>query len=75
MSVVVVSDEKKLTVLLLCYVFGMFGGHRFYTGKPKTGILMTLTLGGCFVWYVSDLITIITGGFTDKEGRKITAWV
>jgi len=53
----------------------MFGGHRFYTGKPKTGILMALTLGGCFVWYVSDLITIITGGFTDKEGRKITAWV
>ncbi|MBA2647200.1 MAG: TM2 domain-containing protein [Pyrinomonadaceae bacterium] len=69
------SGEKKLTVFLLCYFFGMFGGHRFYTGKTKSGILMALTLGGFFVWYVSDLVTIITGGFTDKEGRKMTAWV
>ncbi|MBA3712499.1 MAG: TM2 domain-containing protein [Pyrinomonadaceae bacterium] len=69
------SDEKKLTVFLLCYFFGMFGGHRFYTGKTKSGIFMALTLGGFFVLYVNDLVTIITGGFTDKEGRKITAWV
>jgi TM2 domain-containing membrane protein YozV len=39
-----VSNEKKLTVLLLCCLVGLFGVHRFYTGKSISGILQFLTL-------------------------------
>ncbi|HEX8138920.1 MAG TPA: NINE protein [Pyrinomonadaceae bacterium] len=37
-----ISDEKKLTLLLLCWGFGLFGVHRFYTGKYLSGGLQLL---------------------------------
>ena len=40
-----VSNEKKLTLLLLCWLFGLFGVHRFYTGKYLTGGLQLFDLG------------------------------
>jgi TM2 domain-containing membrane protein YozV len=39
------SNEKKLTLLLLCWFFGLLGIHRFYTGKYFTGGLQLLALG------------------------------
>jgi TM2 domain-containing membrane protein YozV len=70
------SEEKKLTVLLLCWpVFGCFGLHRFYTGKHITGLLVLLTLGSLFLWMHVDAALIIMGKFTDKQGNRITLWV
>jgi TM2 domain-containing membrane protein YozV len=40
-----ISDKKKLTVILLCWLFGLFGIHRFYTGKYLSGTLQILLLG------------------------------
>lgn len=48
-----------LTTLLLCIVVGGLGGHRFYVGKIGTGIIQLLTLGGCGIWSLVDLIMII----------------
>jgi len=45
MNRIEVSHEKKLTLLLLCWLFGLFAVHRFYTGKYLTGSLQLLTLG------------------------------
>ena len=61
-----------LTCLLLCIFLGSFGAHRFYTKKIGTAILMLLTLGGCGIWYIIDLIMIITGKFKDADGNFIT---
>jgi TM2 domain-containing membrane protein YozV len=44
-SEIQISKEKKLTMLLLCWLFGLFGVHRFYTGKYITGGLQLLTRG------------------------------
>ena len=66
------SDKNWLATLLLCLFLGGIGGHRFYVGKVGTGILQLITLGGCGIWTLIDLIMIITGSFTDKDGNKIT---
>jgi TM2 domain-containing membrane protein YozV len=69
-----VSDKRILPAFLLCFLFGFLGIHRFYVGKIGTGILQILTLGGLGIWVIIDLIMIIIGAFTDKQGNKITLW-
>ena len=70
-----VSEKRKLPAFLLCLFFGWFGVHRFYVGKVGTGVLQILTLGGFGLWTLLDLLVIVLGGFTDKEGRLITKWI
>ncbi len=65
------SEKNWLTSLLLCIFLGSLGVHRFYAGKIGTGILMLITCGGCGIWTLVDLIMIITGKFTDKDGNAI----
>ena len=64
------SEKDWLVTLLLCIFLGGIGVHRFYAGK--IGTLQLITLGGCGIWTLVDLIMIITGSFTDKDGNKIT---
>jgi TM2 domain-containing membrane protein YozV len=68
------SDKRVLPAFLLCFFLGTFGAHRFYAGKIGTGILELLTFGGLGIWWLVDIIMILTGSFRDSEGRKITAW-
>jgi TM2 domain-containing membrane protein YozV len=49
----------------------MLGVHRFYVGKIGTGILQISTFGGCGIWVLVDLITILIGKSTDKNGRAL----
>lgn len=65
------EQKNWLTTLLLCIFLGSLGGHRFYTGKIGTAILMLVTCGGCGIWTLIDLIMIIMGNFTDKDGNAI----
>ena len=39
-----VAPEKRLVALVLVYMFGMFGGHRFYVGKTGSAISQLLLL-------------------------------
>lgn len=66
------SEKDWLVTLLLCLFLGSVGGHRFYTGKIGTGILQLITVGGCGIWTIIDLIMIISGKFKDKDGNEIT---
>ena len=68
------SDKKILPAFLLCFFVGVFGIHRFYVGKVGTGIIQLLTGGGLGVWWIIDLIMVVLGVFTDKQGNKLTQW-
>jgi TM2 domain-containing membrane protein YozV len=65
------SRYRFTAVLLLCFILGMLGAHRFYVKKVGTGILMLLTLGGCLLWYLLDLALIFSGKFKDKQGNPV----
>lgn len=74
------STKKLLNAFLLAFFLGAFGAHRFYAGKIGTAVvqlILTLTIIGYFVtaiWVFIDWIILLTGNFTDKEGRKISEW-
>ena len=68
------TDKRILPAFLLCFLLGIFGAHRFYVGKIGTAVLQIFTLGGLGIWTLVDLIMIIVGAFTDKNGNKITQW-
>ena len=65
------STTDWLTLFLLTFFVGVLGVHRFYVGKIGTGFLMLLTLGGLGVWFLVDLILVVTGQFTNKDGEKL----
>lgn len=76
-----VSTKRILPAFILSTFLGIFGAHRFYTGKVGSGVAMlilTLTFIGIFataVWNFIDWITILVGGFRDGDGRVIKEWV
>ena len=67
------SGEQKqwLITVLLCVFAGTLGAHRFYVGKIGSGVGMLLTGGGCGVWWIIDLVSILTNKFTDAQGRPL----
>lgn len=69
------ENEKKSAgvALFLCWVCGMFGGHRFYLGRPHATTMLVITLVSfplCFVfigfagllatwiWMIADLFQV-----------------
>ena len=69
-----VSERSRAVALGLAVVGGVFGLHRFYTGRVQSGIWMCLTLGGMGIWYLYDVVVIAAGDFRDSDGRRLTRW-
>lgn len=65
------SDKDWIITILFAVFLGGLGVHRFYVGKIGTGILQLITLGGCGVWTLIDIIMIATGNFKDGNGNVI----
>lgn len=64
-------QKSKVTAALLCFFLGAIGVHRFYVGKVGTGVAQLFTLGGLGIWALIDFIMILTGSFTDANGKKL----
>lgn len=56
--------DEMWILLLLLFFLGVLAAHRWYAGKPVGwNILFILTAGGCGIWALIDLISIIKGDF------------
>jgi len=60
-----------LTALLLSVFLGGLGVDRFYLGYTGLGVLKLLTLGGCGIWALIDLIMIATNKTKDSSGNPL----
>lgn len=65
------SNKDFLTTLLLAIFLGYLGIHRFYTNNTGIGVLQLITLGGCGVWTIIDIIILVTGSYKDGDGKIV----
>lgn len=65
------EGKDWLTTLLLAIFLGGLGVHRFYTGHTGIGIAQLLTLGGCGIWALIDIIKIATSSYRDSNGNPL----
>ncbi len=64
------SSKSQLVALLLAIFVGGIGIHRFYLGYIGIGIAQIVTLGGCGIWALIDLIRIATGDLKPADGSE-----
>ncbi|TYL55285.1 TM2 domain-containing protein [Nocardioides sp. BGMRC 2183] len=65
------SDKEWLTTVLISWFLGSFGVDRFYLGYTGLGVAKLLTLGGCGIWSLIDLILILLRKIPDAQGRPL----
>ncbi|MBN8545964.1 MAG: TM2 domain-containing protein [Ignavibacteria bacterium] len=62
--------QSKVTMILVCLFLGGLGIHRLMMGYSNWW-LQLITLGGCGIWSLIDLIQIITGSMKMADGRDL----
>ena len=62
------EGKSQIVAAILAFVIGGLGIHRFYLGYTWQGVVQLLTLGGCGVWSLIDLIRICLGDLQPKGG-------
>jgi hypothetical protein len=66
--VMAAGGKSQIIALILVALVGGLGIHRFYLGYTWQGVVQLLTLGGCGIWSLIDLIRIIIGDLQPKNG-------
>lgn len=64
------GPKSQIIALILVIVVGGLGVHRFYLGYTLIGVIQLLTAGGCGIWWLIDLIRIITGDLGPADGSS-----
>ena len=63
--------KSFLITEVLAILLGWLGAHRYYTGYIGLGVLQTVTLGGCGIWSLIDIIFISLGKYKDAKGQEL----
>ena len=72
-----VSDKSLIGATIAVVTVGFLGVHRFYTGRPISGIFMILTLGGLGIWWILFclLLKILETQITSALFGLISNWL
>ncbi|MFD0763144.1 TM2 domain-containing protein [Lutibacter aestuarii] len=63
------SEKSQGIALLLGIFLGGLAGHKWYLGNPwYINVLFIITLGGLGIWWIIDMIRIITGDYKPHNG-------
>jgi len=52
------NNSHSIVIGYILWIFGFMGAHRFYYGRPISGIIWLFTLGLFFVGWIVDLFLI-----------------
>lgn len=63
------ARKSARVAVLLWLLTGLVGGHRYYLGRPGTGLLQTITLGGFGVWWLIDVL-LLPGMLREANGER-----
>lgn len=63
--------KSKTILIILSYLFGIFGVDRMYLGCYGTGIVKLFTFGGLGIWYFIDLLLITLNAFEKSSSISI----
>lgn len=69
-----ISPRSRGVALVLGFFGGVLGLHRFYVGKPKTGVAMIVTVGGFGFWWLYDMVLLASGEFRDADDLALRSW-
>lgn len=62
--------QSKITMIIIAFLLGGLGIHRLMMGYSNWW-LMIITLGGCGIWQIIDIIMIATGKMGMADGRPL----
>jgi len=71
-----ISPKSRLTALILVTfpMTGILGVHRYYVGRPFTGLLYTFTVGLFSIGWLIDIFVTLFGVLADGKGRAVRRW-
>jgi hypothetical protein len=65
------SQKQWIVAIILAVFLGNLGIDRFYVGHIGLGILKVVTLGGCGVWHIVDIVLFAMNKVSDDKGLPL----
>ncbi|MEK9651569.1 MAG: TM2 domain-containing protein [Poseidonia sp.] len=72
MTLPTASEKDWIVTLVIAVVLGGLGIDRFYAGSIGLGVLKLITFGGFGLWWLIDIILLVTGNYKDGNGLTIS---